>query len=203
MIELKEHLGLLNNALAQLRPLLSEKETYILDQRLLSDSALTLQDIGSEWGVTREAVRQMEARLLAKIKDATMDKDIGSKQEPNNMEKMEDKMMADQNAKYSSYVNGKLTKDTDKKRVLFFFANWCPTCAEADKDLMSNLSKVPEDVKIIKVNYSDTETTQSQKDLATKYGITYQHTFVQIDANGNEVTRWNGGGADALLAKLK
>lgn len=72
MIELKEHLGLLNNALAQLRPLLSEKETYILDQRLLSDSALTLQDIGSEWGVTREAVRQMEARLLAKIKDAIL-----------------------------------------------------------------------------------------------------------------------------------
>lgn len=72
MIELKEHLGLLNNALAHLRPLLSEKETYILDQRLLSDSALTLQDIGSEWGVTREAVRQMEARLLAKIKDAIL-----------------------------------------------------------------------------------------------------------------------------------
>jgi RNA polymerase sigma-32 factor len=82
MIELKEHLGLLNNALAQLRPLLSEKETYILDQRLLSDSALTLQDIGSEWGVTREAVRQMEARLLAKIKDAILKEGLPPLSEP-------------------------------------------------------------------------------------------------------------------------
>jgi thioredoxin-related protein len=47
------------------------------------------------------------------------------------------------------------------------------------------------------------ETDQEEKDLAKKYGITYQHTFVQIDSKGNEITKWNGGKTDELLAKIK
>ena len=40
-------------------------------------------------------------------------------------------------------------------------------------------------------------------DLAKKYGITYQHTFVQIDSQGKEVTKWNGGQTDELAANIK
>ena len=36
-----------------------------------------------------------------------------------------------------------------------------------------------------------------------KYGITYQHTFVQIDAEGKEITKWNGGKIDELLTNIK
>ncbi|MCC7405839.1 MAG: RNA polymerase factor sigma-32 [Bdellovibrionales bacterium] len=73
VIDLKEHLGLLNSALDQIRPGLSEKETYILENRLLADEPLTLQEIGESWKVTREAVRQMEARLLSKIRKALLE----------------------------------------------------------------------------------------------------------------------------------
>jgi len=64
----QESLHQLNEALENLKDNLSDKEQYILKTRLLSDEPVTLQSIGEEWGVTREAVRQMEARLLKKIK---------------------------------------------------------------------------------------------------------------------------------------
>lgn len=60
---------LLQDKLEELEPELSERERTLLYERILEDEPRTLQDIGDEWGVTREAVRQMEARLLKKIKD--------------------------------------------------------------------------------------------------------------------------------------
>lgn len=68
LLERNESLKILEQKISGLRPSLSEKELYLLEQRLLSDNPITLQDIGTEWGVTREAVRQMEARLMKKIK---------------------------------------------------------------------------------------------------------------------------------------
>jgi RNA polymerase sigma-32 factor len=64
----RETLQILDEKISHLRPSLSDKEIYLLDNRLLADTPITLQDIGTEWGVTREAVRQMEARLMKKIK---------------------------------------------------------------------------------------------------------------------------------------
>ncbi len=29
-------------------------------------------------------------------------------------------------------------------------------------------------------------------DLRQKYGVTVQHTFVQVDAEGNELAKWSG-----------
>ena len=43
----------------------------------------------------------------------------------------------------------------------------------------------------------------SSEDLQMKYGVTYQHTFVQIDTDGNALTKWNGGGTAELLTKVK
>ncbi len=67
-IDFKENLEHLSEALIALEPKLNEKEKTILKERILSDSPKTLQELGTEWGVTREAVRQAEARLLKKIK---------------------------------------------------------------------------------------------------------------------------------------
>lgn len=71
----KETLLLLEKKIGQLRPKLNEKELHILEKRLLADDPVTLQDIGTEWGVTREAVRQMEARVMKKIKDEMLETD--------------------------------------------------------------------------------------------------------------------------------
>lgn len=64
----QESLTQLQSAISQLRDNLNDKELYILEKRLLSDNPMKLQEIGEEWGVTREAVRQMESRLMKKIK---------------------------------------------------------------------------------------------------------------------------------------
>lgn len=60
---------LLLENLKTLAPTLSDKEQAILNERLLSDSPVTLREIGDRYGVTRERVRQIEARLLEKLKE--------------------------------------------------------------------------------------------------------------------------------------
>jgi len=64
----REEVGQLMEAIDRLRPSLSERELVLLEERLLADEPLTLQEIGDRYGTTREAVRQMEVRLMDKIK---------------------------------------------------------------------------------------------------------------------------------------
>lgn len=104
--------------------------------------------------------------------------------------------------RYAPYTAQLLADSVNDRRVLFFYANWCPTCIPADKSFSEGISQIPEDVTLIRVNYNDTETDQEEKDLAKKYGVTYQHTFVQIDSDGNAVKKWNGGKIEELLNNL-
>jgi len=56
-------------AIQRFRQKLSERERTILDRRVLSDAPLTLQALGDGFGTTREAVRQMEARLTKRLQE--------------------------------------------------------------------------------------------------------------------------------------
>jgi thioredoxin 1 len=105
--------------------------------------------------------------------------------------------------RYGEYSKEVLDNASEMRRVLFFYASWCPTCRPADADFRANLNKLPEDVSIIRVNYNDPETDEEEKALAKKYGVTYQHTYVQIDAEGNPVAKWNGGQTEELLKNIK
>ena len=111
-------------------------------------------------------------------------------------------MMSDQN-RYVVYSKKTLAKASDKRRVLYFYANWCPICRPADANFKENVGRIPQDLVLIRVNYNDSDTDQEEKDLAQKYGITYQHTFVQIDAKGNKISVWNGGQINELLNNIK
>jgi RNA polymerase sigma-32 factor len=48
---------------------LEGKEKYIFDKRLTAEEPMTLQDIGTHFGVSRERVRQIEAALVARMRD--------------------------------------------------------------------------------------------------------------------------------------
>ncbi len=123
-----------------------------------------------------------------------------------NTEGMEDTKAVMKNSKIGTYIPFSpevLASSATTRRVLFFYASWCPTCIPADASFTNNVSQIPADVTLVRVNYNDTETDQEEKDLAKQYGVTYQHTFVQIDAKGNEITKWNGGQIDELLSNLK
>ena len=68
--ELKE---LIDTKLNEFSSGLSEKEQLILQKRLLAEEPLTLQAIADKYGVTREAIRVSEKRLVVKIKDYMKD----------------------------------------------------------------------------------------------------------------------------------
>ena len=70
--------------------------------------------------------------------------------------------------------------------VLFFAASWCPTCQAVEKDINANLENLPEGLTLVKVDYDNSD------DLKQKYGVTIQHTFVQVDEAGNEIAQWSG-----------
>lgn len=106
-------------------------------------------------------------------------------------------------SRYLEYSKTAFESSSGSRRVLFFYANWCPICKPADASFRNQESLIPQDVRVIRVNYSDSDTDQDEKDLAKKYGITYQHTFVQIDSLGQEVTTWNGGQIEQLLTNIK
>jgi RNA polymerase sigma-32 factor len=48
---------------------LEARERQIVDQRILAEEPRTLQELGDEFGVTRERVRQLEARLVKRLRD--------------------------------------------------------------------------------------------------------------------------------------
>lgn len=108
-----------------------------------------------------------------------------------------------ESGKYVEYVDSSTLETENSKTVLFFYANWCSTCIPTDKELKSDESKLPDGVSVVRVNYNDPDTDSNEKALATKYGITYQHTFVQIDEKGNEIVKWNGGSVDKLISNIK
>jgi len=112
-------------------------------------------------------------------------------------------VMQDKDARYLAYSKSAFERAAMTKRVLFFYANWCPTCRPADADFQKNSATIPDGVTLIRVNYNDTDTDQEEKDLAKKFQVTYQHTFIQIDEQGNVIAKWNGGQTKELLSNVK
>jgi RNA polymerase sigma-32 factor len=61
---------MLRERLASFRTTLhSEKDIAIFDERLVAEDPLTLQELGDRFGVSRERVRQLEARLTSKLRE--------------------------------------------------------------------------------------------------------------------------------------
>ncbi|MSR71236.1 MAG: thioredoxin [Candidatus Taylorbacteria bacterium] len=82
--------------------------------------------------------------------------------------------------------------------VLFFKANWCPSCRAVDASIKANLSNIPSSLTILDVNYDNSAS------LKKKYGVTYQHTFVQVDKDGKSIKKWSGSPTlSALVAEVK
>ena len=100
---------------------------------------------------------------------------------------------------YEAYAPEKVILASDTHDVVLFFrASWCSTCRVVDADIKANLSKIPSSLVILDVNYDNSTA------LKQKYGVTYQHTFVQVDKDGNLIKKWSGSGTlSALVAEVK
>lgn len=85
---------------------------------------------------------------------------------------------------FVAYSPELLASSQSTKNVLFFHASWCPTCRSLERDITANT--IPNDVTIFKVDYD------SETELRKTYGVTLQHTLVQVDASGQQVSRQVG-----------
>jgi thiol-disulfide isomerase/thioredoxin len=70
--------------------------------------------------------------------------------------------------------------------VLFFAASWCSTCRRTRANIEADLGGIPPGLVIVVVDYD------SAGDLRRQYSVTVQHTFVQIDADGEPLKKWSG-----------
>lgn len=139
---------------------------------------------------SQNSKKQADAVAMQKksSEDLAMKKDkeaaaMAKEKEGESMKKDGD-VVAMSKGSYADYNTAKLVNAENGKVVLFFHAPWCPTCKEANKNFEA--SQAPEGLTLLKVDYD------SSNELKKKYGVTYQHTFVQVDKDGNLLKKWSG-----------
>lgn len=100
---------------------------------------------------------------------------------------------------YVSYeeYSAAMDKYSSVKVVLFFNATWCPDCQAITKALTDDPGKIPAKTTVVSVDYD------SHTDLRQRYGVTMQHTFVQINSSGDKVRQWASTSTDGLLKELQ
>ena len=100
---------------------------------------------------------------------------------------------------YITYDQYQASKDkyADSKVVLFFNATWCPDCRAINEALTSDPGKIPAGTTVVSVDYDQ------HADLRQRYGVTMQHTFVQINSSGDKVRQWASTSTDGLLKELQ
>lgn len=99
---------------------------------------------------------------------------------------------------YEVYAPEKLALADSGDVVLFFRASWCPTCRALDADIRAKIDEIPAGVAILDVDYDNSTA------LKQKYGVTYQHTLVQVDSDGNQIAKWQGSPTlEALISEVQ
>lgn len=87
---------------------------------------------------------------------------------------------------------------------LFFYANWCPTCAEQEPMIVSIMNSFEnntdlKDFVAFRVNYNDNETDDAEKDLGVEFGVLYQHTMFTLDKTGSITKKFIGQTGEDVL----
>jgi len=72
----KETQDILQEKFKEFTGKLNDKEQTIFKQRLVADLPITLQEIADEYGISKERVRQIEERIVKKLKDFFKEKGI-------------------------------------------------------------------------------------------------------------------------------
>ena len=167
----------------------SKNDAAMMEQKATEEKKMTEEKAMME----KKAMEEKEAMM----KDgATKTDSMMKKDETSMMDKGDTMMKA---GSYEVYAPEKvMLASATHDVVLFFRASWCPTCRAVDADIKANLSKIPSSLAILDVNYDNSTA------LKQKYGVTYQHTFVQVDKDGNLIKKWSGSPTlSALVAEVK
>jgi thiol-disulfide isomerase/thioredoxin len=148
----------------------NKKEAAMMEQKAMEEKTM-MENKAMEEKAMMEKDKMMEGDKTMENKDGAMMEKDGA-------------MMS--KGSYEVYDASKLAMADHGKVVLFFRATWCPTCKALDADIKAHLSDIPSGVTILDVDYD------KYNDLKQKYGVTMQHTMVQVDSKGNMLNKWSG-----------
>ncbi|QQR78350.1 MAG: thioredoxin family protein [Candidatus Moraniibacteriota bacterium] len=164
---------------------------YTSNQQAMKDKAMM------EEKAMAEKVAMEKKEEVMKQPEAMMEKKAETMVKEDAMMKQDNAMMV-KGGQYVSYDASKIAFAKDGKVVLFFRASWCPTCRALDANIKANLSQIPQNTLVLDVDYD------KYTDLKKQYGVTYQHTLVQVDAMGKMIAKWSGSeGLSELLTQVK
>ncbi len=65
----REEMQVLRAKIVMIAKTLPKRERFILENRILSESPMTLRDIGTKFGISRERIRQLEVGIIEKLRD--------------------------------------------------------------------------------------------------------------------------------------
>ncbi len=177
--------------------MMAEKEA--MEKAAMEEKAMMEQKVMEEKAMMEKEAMNKDGEMMKDEmkKDDTMMKDDA-------MMKKEDQAMSGDEAMmkkagvYAPYEASKLSMAQSGDVVLFFKASWCPSCRALDSNIKANLGAIPAGLTILEVDYD------SATALKQKYGVTTQHTLVQVDASGNLIQKWSGSPTlDAVVAKVQ
>ena len=139
----------------------------------------------------------MQSKESEAMESEAMESEAMESEESNDMESTAAEPAAATSGAYITLAEYEGSKDmyAASDVVLFFNASWCSTCKEARENLEADPTAIPAGLTIVKVDYDDSD------ELKQTYGVTVQHTFVQVDADGNEIAKWNGSVTADEIAK--
>lgn len=134
------------------------------------------------------------ASASAMSKDPAASGSAMEKTEDEAMEQFDDGAMAKEGAwiDQAAYDADPAKYHADGDVVLFFNASWCPTCQATVKSL--DADGTPAGLTVVSVDFDDAN------DLRQQYGVTVQHTFVQVDESGAELAKFTGSASGAEIA---
>jgi thiol-disulfide isomerase/thioredoxin len=168
-----------------------EKEKMEVEKKAMEEKAMMEKELMMK-GESGDATMKKEDETMMKKEDEAMMKKDEAMESDSMMKKDEAAMMMKKGS-YEVYSASKLALAEKGDVVLFFKASWCPTCKALDADIKANAGSITEGVTILELNY-DTETALKQK-----YGVTSQHTLVQVDKDGKLISKWSGSPTLAAL----
>jgi len=97
---------------------------------------------------------------------------------------------------YEQYDPAKLALAQDGKVVLFFNSKYSKTSKQLDAAFKDKSTKFPSNITILSIDYDKNYALRQQ------YGVPFEGTFVQVDANGNMINRWSGSEDPAEIFAL-
>jgi thioredoxin 1 len=186
-----------NSSDAMMKKEMAEKEAMMMKDKIMMDETIKKDEMMQGDSMQKDAM--MDDKMMMDKKDTTgkptdamVKTDSAVMIQKDTMAKDETAMM--QKGSYVAYSEAAAAQAvTTGKTILFFHASWCPTCRAADADIIKNAANIPSGTTILKVDY---DTSSAMK---TKYGVTTQHTFVQVDSTMNAVATWRGGNTLASI----